>query len=199
MTRQSARVRLDTLLRVACDVVRERGLPNTRAADVATAAGVSQALVFYHFETKDKMLARAFAYAVEQDLDRLDAIRRSPARPLEQLRKILKVYAPAGSKTWAMWVDGWAESMRTPEVEVVSRRLDLRRKEALTEVISAGVADGTFRCADAHGAAWRLVALIDGLAVQVTVHDRVISRRQFAEWVRVAAAGELGVDASSLA
>jgi len=51
----------------------------------------------------------------------------------------------------------------------------------------------------AFGSAWRIIALIDGLAVQVTVHDRVISRRQLGDWVRTATAGELGIDSGSLA
>ena len=113
-------------------------MANTRTADVAAAAGVSQALVFYHFETKERLLARAFSYAAEQDLTRLDAVLDSPASPLEKLRKILKWYAPTGSsKSWAMWIDCWAESLRVPELEKVSRRLDLRWKEALTDVIAS--------------------------------------------------------------
>ena len=80
MTRRAAEVRLDALLRTACDVVVERGLANARTADVAQAAGVSQALVFYHFATKDRLLAEAFAYAVEQDLTRLDAVMRYQLR-----------------------------------------------------------------------------------------------------------------------
>ena len=193
-------MRLDALLRTACEVIVARGLANTRTADVAAAAGVSQALVFYHFETKDKLLAQAFAYAAEQDLARLDAVVRSAAAPLEKVRKILKLYAPSGnSKAWEMWIDGWAESMRVPELERVSRRLDLRWKEALTEVISAGAAAGDFDCADPNGAAWRITALADGLTIQVTVHDRVISRRQLNDWVRLATARELGIKAEQLA
>ena len=200
MTRRTAEVRLDALLRTACDVILERGLPNTRTADVAAAAGVSQALVFYHFETKDRLLAQAFAYAAERDLQQLDAILAARTKPLMKLRQILKVYAPTGhSKAWAMWIDGWAESMRVPELEAVSRRLDIRWKEALTDVITAGVEDASFTCADPHGAAWRLIALIDGLAVQVTVHDQVISQRTLAGWIRTASAQELGLDARQLA
>jgi AcrR family transcriptional regulator len=200
VTRRSAEVRLDALLRTACEVILARGLPNTRTADVAAAAGVSQALVFYHFESKDKLLAQAFAYAAEQDLAQLDKVLAGPAGPLGKLRAILRMYAPTGSsKAWAMWIDGWAESMRVPELEAVSRKLDLRWKAALTEVIAAGVDKGLFTCDDPVGAAWRLVALIDGLAVQVTVHDRVIARRQLAGWVRLAAARELGLDAKQLA
>ena len=185
---------MEALLRTACEVIAERGLANTRTVDVAQAAGVSQALVFYHFATKERLLAQAFAYAAEQDLARLDAVVNSPAAPLVKLRRILKLHAPTGrSKSWAMWIDGWSESLRTPELEKVSRRLDLRWTDDLTSVISAGVLEGTFTCDDPAGAAWRINALIDGLAVQVAVHDRVISRRQFAEWVRLAAARELGL------
>jgi AcrR family transcriptional regulator len=194
VTRRSAEVRLDSLLRTACDVIVERGLANTRTADVAQAAGVSQALVFYHFATKEQLLAKAFAYAAEQDLARLDAVVGSAATPLEKLKKILKLYAPTGrSKSWAMWIDCWAESLRVRELEKVSRRLDLRWKEALTEVIASGVADRSFTCEDASGAAWRINGLIDGLAVQISVHERVISRRQLADWVRLSAARELGL------
>ncbi|MEW2374902.1 TetR/AcrR family transcriptional regulator [Micromonospora sp. DT178] len=199
MTRRAAEIRLDALLRTACDVIVERGLANTRTADVAQAAGVSQALVFYHFATKDRLLAQAFAYAVEQDLARLDAVMRSNVPPLTKLRRIVRLYTPAGRATsWAMWIDGWAESLRTPELEKVSRRLDLRWREDLATVISDGVREGTFDCADPAGAAWRISAVVDGLAVQLAVHDRVISRRQFAEWVRLLTARELGLDPAQL-
>jgi len=200
VTRRSAEVRLDSLLRTACEVIAQRGMANTRTADIAQAAGVSQALVFYHFSTKERLLAQAFAYAAEQDLRRLEAVLNSNASPLEKLKRILRIYAPNGrSQSWAIWIDGWAESLRTPELEKVCRRLDLRWKEALTEVITAGCQDGTFVCEDAAGAAWRINALIDGLAVQVAVHDRVLPRRLATEWIRLAVARELGLRPEQLA
>lgn len=199
VTRRAAEIRLDALLRTACDVIVERGLANTRTADVAQAAGVSQALVFYHFATKERLLAQAFAYAVEQDLARLDAVLRSTAPPLAKLRRILKLHTPAGRPiAWAMWIDGWAESLRTPELEKLSRKLDLRWRQDLATIISDGVSEGVFACADPAGAAWRISAVMDGLAVQLAVHERVISRRQFAEWVRLVTARELGLDPAQL-
>ncbi|HCT81007.1 MAG TPA: TetR family transcriptional regulator, partial [Micromonosporaceae bacterium] len=195
MTRRSAQMRLDDLLRTAIEVILERGFANTRTADVAKAAGVSQALVFYHFSTKDALLTQAFTYAAEQDLARLQAVMDARATPAEKLKRLVKLLAPQGrSNSWLMWIDGWSESLRNPELESVSRRMDLRWKEALIEVINAGVADGSFKCDDPIGAAWRLNSLIDGLAVQLMVHDKVISRRQAAEWMRVAAAREVGLD-----
>ncbi|RQW89888.1 TetR family transcriptional regulator [Micromonospora chalcea] len=199
VTRRAAEIRLDALLRTACEVIAERGLANTRTADVAEAAGVSQALVFYHFATKDRLLAQAFAYAVEQDLAKLDAVLRSSAPPLAKLRRMLRLYAPTGRATsWSMRIDGWAESLRTPELEKLSRRLDLRWRQDLAALITDGVAEGTFDCPDPAGAAWRISAVMDGLAVQLAVHERVITRRQIAEWIRLVAARELGLEPSQL-
>ena len=64
---------------------------------------------------------------------------------------------------------------------------------------SIGVDDGSFKCDDPEGAGWRIHALIDGLAVQITVHPRVISRRQFTDWVRLTTARELGIEPEQLA
>lgn len=200
VTRRAGAMRLDLLLSTACDVIVERGLANTRVADIAAAAGISQALVFYHFETKERLFAEAFAHAAEREISRLEAIAGSGAPPLERIRKLLRWYATTGSaRTWPMWIDCWAESLRVPELERVSRRLDLRLRDALTDVITAGVKDGDITCDDPAGAAWRIIALIDGLAIQATVHQRVLPRRQVAEWVRLAAARELDLSPEVLA
>jgi AcrR family transcriptional regulator len=200
VTRRSAEVRLDALLKTASEVMMERGLVNTRTADVAKAAGVSQALVFYHFSTKERLVAEAFAYAAEQDLTRLDGVTGSDAPPLEKLRRILRLCTPSSrTRSWTMWIDGWSEARRSPELEKVSRRLELRWKDALTEVITMGVAEGTFTCDDPSDAAWRIHALVGGLAVQASVHGRALSRRQLNDWVRLSAARELGLDVNQLA
>jgi AcrR family transcriptional regulator len=182
------------------DVIVERGFANTRTADVAKAAGVSQALVFYHFTSKDALLAQAFAYAAEQDTARMHTVVNANLPAAEKLKRLIKLLAPTGrSKSWMMWIDGWSEALRTPELEKVSRRMDLRWKEGLTEVIAAGVADGSFTCEDPAGAAWRINAIIDGLAVQMTVHEKAISRKQATDWMRMAAAREVGLAPSDLA
>lgn len=192
-------MRLEALLSTACEVIARRGLANTRTSDVAAAAGVSQALVFYHFETKDNLLARAFAYAADQDVARLESIQRSPVGALEKIRRIVKLYGPSPAKMWELWIDGWAEALRAPELERVSRRLDMRWKEVLTEVIEAGVKTGEFTCEDPTGSAWRICALAEGLSVQATVHDRLVTRRQVQDWIRLSAAREVGLDPAQLA
>ena len=92
MTRRARRaveVRRDEILAATVELVDRIGLANTRVADVAAALGVSPSLVFYHFGTKDDLVAEAFGYAVEHDLARLEKAARPSAGgddPVERLR-----------------------------------------------------------------------------------------------------------------
>ncbi|MEU7892373.1 TetR/AcrR family transcriptional regulator [Nonomuraea sp. NPDC049152] len=192
-------MRREDLLKTACEVIASQGFGHTRTLDIARAAGVSQALLFYHFETKDQLFAQAFAYAARRDLDSLTTLERSRGTAVERLRDLLKLYSPTGSaKMWRVWIDAWAESMRSADLEETSRRLDLRWKESFRAIVEEGVASGAFVCADPEAATWRILSLVDGLAVQVTVHRKVLSRRRVAELVRTAAAAELGITAEDL-
>ena len=66
-------------------------------------------------------------------------------------------------------------------------------------MITVGVKDGDFLCDDPSGAAWRIVALVEGLAIQATVHPRSLSRKQLMDWVRLSTARELSIDPDELA
>jgi AcrR family transcriptional regulator len=195
VARRSVEVRREEILRTTVDVVTAQGFAATRVADVADALGVSTALVFYHFESKDRLLSDAFGYAAERDLDRLAAIAGSAEPAGTRLSRILTLYGPGPrpTQTWPLWIDAWAAALRIPELQDVSRRLDVHWKDTVASVIADGVASGEFSCADPGAAAWRITALLDGLAVQATVHKGTVSRATMLRWVHDAAARELGL------
>ena len=56
------------LLEAARQVVLERGLSNTRVADVAAATHVSGGLIHYHFATKDVLLTEMLRTEAERDI-----------------------------------------------------------------------------------------------------------------------------------
>jgi AcrR family transcriptional regulator len=200
VARGFGRTRREDLLRAACEVIATQGFGHTRTADIARAAGVSQALLFYHFETKDRLFAQAYAYAVQHDLDLLTKLEESGGPALTRLRDLLKLYTPAvRSPSWTLWIDAWAEAMRSPALEDMSRTIDLRWKHALAAIIEEGVSAGQFACADPQAAAWRIMSLIDGLAVQVTAHRRMLTRARLTTLVRNATAVELGIPPETLA
>jgi AcrR family transcriptional regulator len=198
VSRRSVEVRREEILDATVEQVESRGFGSTRVADVAEALDISSGLVFYHFGTKDELFAAALEHAADRDLARLERTASRARSPIEAVRRILALYSPQGAAPgWTIWVDAWAESLRNEQLREASRRLDVRWKDVLERAISDGVADGTFRCEDAEASAWRLSALLDGLAVQVLVH-RTLTKRQLADWVRTATARELGIEPAAL-
>ncbi|MFJ7338131.1 TetR/AcrR family transcriptional regulator [Streptomyces sp. NPDC101110] len=192
--RLSVAERRGDLLRAAIEQIEARGVAAVRIADVASALGVSNALVLYHFSTKEQLVAAAFRHAAESDLAHLRRLlgRRSPA--LRRLRSAVRWYAPTGqAKGWRLWIEGWAAALRDPALREVTQDLDRQWKAALAEVIAEGVAAGEFRCPDPAGTALRLTALLDGLAVQLTSYAGAVPRARAQQWVEEALARELGL------
>ena len=113
--RRTAELRREEILTATLEVVERAGLAATRVSDVAAALGVSPALVFYHFGTKDALLAAAFEHAAERDLAALEEIAASEDAPLDRLRRMLRLYGPTGPATgWRLWIDAWALAQREP-------------------------------------------------------------------------------------
>ncbi|MFD3970036.1 TetR family transcriptional regulator C-terminal domain-containing protein [Streptomyces cyaneofuscatus] len=200
-----ARVRLNVaerreeMLRATVEQIEIRGASAVRIADVASALGVSNALVLYHFSTKEKLVAAAFGYAAEADLAHLRKLLARRTSAARRLRAAVRWYAPTGqAKGWRLWIEGWAVSLREPALREVAGDLDRRWKAELAEVIAEGAAAGEFRCEDPESAAWRLTALLDGLAVQMTSYVGPLSRSTMLRWTDDALARELGLDHTAL-
>ncbi|MBA2951338.1 TetR/AcrR family transcriptional regulator [Streptomyces himalayensis] len=197
--RLSVAERREELLRAAVEQIEARGVAAVRIADVAATLGVSNALVLYHFSTKEQLVAAAFAHAAEGDLAHLRRLLGRRTTAVRRLRTAVRWYAPTGqAKGWRLWIEGWAGALRDPALREVTRGLDQQWKAALAEVIAAGVAADEFRCPDPMAAALRLTALLDGLAVQMTAYDGAPSRARMTEWVDEALARELGLEREAL-
>ena len=61
-------------------------------------------------------------------------------------------------------------------LQETSQRLNVAWQQLLAEVIEAGVAAGSFACADPDAAAWRILSLLDGLALQTVAHRVDVDR-----------------------
>lgn len=178
--------------------IEQRGTALLRIADVAADLDISPALIVYHFQTKDQLIADTFTSAAQHDLDKLSQLTAGIDSARERLRVALSWYAPTGrAKGWRLWIEGWAEGLRQPALQKVGSEFDLAWRAALISIVDDGVSAGEFITDDPRGAAWRITALLDGLAVQVIVHDGLITRAELLEWTTDAVAHELGLTAAA--
>jgi len=196
--RRTVEVRREEMLAATVDLLDRIGLAAIRVADVAEALGVSPGLVFYHFGSKDVLVAEAFGYAVDQDLHRLDQAVARGTDSVDRLRRVLRLYGPTGPATgWRLWIDAWALAQREPTIRAVLRRMDRRWCAVLRSVVDEGVSEGAFVCPDPDGMVTRVSALLDGLSIAMLVYGSV-SRRELRAWVAGAVARELEQDVASL-
>ncbi len=153
-------------------MIAERGLASTRIADVAERAGTSPPAVLYWFGSKDDLLTDALT--VDEDrfygamTERLAALER----PRHRLRLLIE--ACAAEYDWALWMELWGRALRDRGAAAARQRLDDRWREQIAEVIRDGQQAGEFAAGDPDDAAAIIAAVLDGLAVQVTLGDRAI-------------------------
>ena len=200
MARMSAERRRDAIVDAALAVARRKGLAATTVRDVAAEMGSSSGLIHHYFETMDDVIAAAFERVAGEDLDETEAQLRDAGSPTEVIRGFLSSYAPVG-EDWAfqLWLDAWAEAGRRPALREVSGRLNLAWAAMLERAIRAGVATGDFESTDPAGAAWRILSLVDGLALQVVAHQTIVDRKDMLAWAATATERELGLRPGTLA
>lgn len=199
MVRRKADVRREEILAAAAAAVARRGFAGTRVADVASDLGISSGLVFYHFDTKERLLSEAFGYAAARDLERLDRVVARNGTAVARLRAVLRLYQPSGhAQGWTLDIEAWAEALRTPEIREASRELDRRWRAAIERVVQDGIRDREFAVTDPAQAVLRITALLDGLAVATQVRGS-LTRRDAVAFAAEHAAQVLGLHPAVLA
>jgi AcrR family transcriptional regulator len=195
----SADRRRDAIVDAALEVARRKGLAATTVRDVAAQMGSSSGLIHHYFDSMDDVLAAAFERVAREELEETEAILAQAGSPREVLAAFLGSYAPVGEDwSFQLWLDAWAEAARRPAVREASSRLNLRWAGLVEHAIRDGVASGDFECEDVKGAAWRILSIIDGLALQVVAHGSIVGRSDMLAWAATAAERELGLDQGAL-
>ena len=190
---QIEHIRKPQILAAAAEVITERGLAATRIADIAERAGTSASGVLYWFPTKDELLAEALTVDEERFNEkvtqRLVELRSPSAKLLMLFESCSEDY------DWSLWIEVWSRALHDDATRRARQRSDDRWRALLAGVIRAGQSAGEFaRTHNPEQVALLLATLIDGLALQVTLRDPLITSGQMLETCIVTAERLLEVD-----
>ncbi len=199
MPRLAPDERRRTIVEAALVVMLRKGMAATTVRDVAEQMGSSSGLIHHYFTSMDDLLAATFGQAAGQDLQATRAAMEECDTAVERLRTFFATYVRA-EQDWSfqLWLDAWAEAARRPAVRATSRRLNVDWQQLLEVTVRAGVASGSVQCPDPEGASWRILSLLDGLALQTVAHHDVIDREAVVRWSAGHAEQELGLAPGSL-
>ena len=191
----------ERILEAACDVIAEHGIEDVRIARIATVAGVSPALVHYHFATREALLSEA----LEHSFELLGDMRTTPAvaegwTSAQRLGWMIDQSLPfkgLGEREWRLWLELWGRAARHPELRPVAARLYERYDEWIAQVVEEGIGSGEFSSGDAAAVTQRLIAAIDGHGLRVLVDDPAMTPARARGLIVGALAEQLGTDAGA--
>ncbi|HTU86494.1 MAG TPA: TetR/AcrR family transcriptional regulator [Solirubrobacteraceae bacterium] len=173
--KRSARERI---LAAAVRQIAREGIDGVRIARIAMEARVSSALVHYHFETREDLLAEALEYSYGQAGDaRISSGELPAASHAERLASMIEQClptTPALAEDWVLWIELWLRAARHPEMRPVAEELYARLHAWFADEIAAGVKDGEFARCDPDEVADRTLALLDGYGTRTLIGDSAI-------------------------
>jgi AcrR family transcriptional regulator len=166
----------ERLTAVALELFSVRDFASVSIKDIAKAAGVNTALIYYYFESKEGLFRATLENAVSQALDKYRALRERHTdpvdligdwfdtqvelkRPIRQLLKIMLDYS--STRTQADVIDRIIQQFYREEVEI------------LASSVRRGIQTGMFRPVDADRAAHLASTHLDGVFVRSIIHKNL--------------------------
>ncbi|WP_455361429.1 TetR/AcrR family transcriptional regulator [Streptomyces sp. SYSU K21746] len=167
--------RREQILRAACKVIADNGFRALRIADVAKEAGLSSGIVHYYFTNKRDLVHAAFEQNVARSFARRMAILESDDDEVAKLRALVDAYLPEDDETvesWHVWAELWVEAIHDADLQELNDRAYGEWRRIVAGMVRDGQAAGRIDDGDAVETANLLVAMLDGLALQVLAGSR---------------------------
>jgi len=198
MLRPNVDQRKSAILDAAVHVIIEVGFTEMTVADVAKDAGVSTALVHYHFSSKVDLITAALGVACDDDKELRDSVANGPGSAVHRLDRVLCGSLPSdpSDASWLLWIETWGETRRLPALREAMDDLTEHEIRVIYRLFAEGATNGEFVCSDEVRAAARLSALRDGLAIQQTLFGAGQSPDVYIDEFRGGICHELGLSRS---
>jgi AcrR family transcriptional regulator len=156
----------------ALQVIARLGLDGLTVREVAREAGFTTGALTHYFESKDQVMIAASEHAAEQVRGQMDEFALEPSAR-EALRHLVYSTLPVNALMrgrWRFWVAFWERASYSPEVGRVMRERYREWTNRISNLIRRAQSEGDAPVdIDAEHAARELVALVDGIGVQVLV------------------------------
>jgi len=166
--RLSPQERRQQMIDAALDQADTVGLDRLTSRDVGAAVGVASGLVHHYFSSMDELIMEAFAQVANAEHDDMRSIVASlPTLPALCALVVRQLNIP--TRHARIWMSAWVAAPRRPELaEEVDRQMVVGL-DLLTGLLARGVDEGVFELTDPRASAFRILVLLDGVLVQISM------------------------------
>ncbi|MEU6083195.1 TetR family transcriptional regulator C-terminal domain-containing protein [Streptomyces sp. NPDC047108] len=194
MTERTIETR-ERILSAACEVIADVGFEKIRMRMVAEHAGVSTALLHYHFENREKLFSEAMTHSFAHTATELE--RDADAVPasviLARIVHSLLPTDPELRQDWRLWQELWVRALRDEPAREFAVDLYDQLHAWVGQALERGIESGEFAERDVYETSTLILALCDGFGIRLMLGDPRISLDAAKAAIWGAVAGSLGV------
>jgi AcrR family transcriptional regulator len=162
------------IIAAAAEVIGRQGYAHTSLKDIAVAAGVTPALIYHYFDSKDDLLLALMGTLQDKLHIAVDAARDRAVEPFERIAATVDEAAAQFAKypeffslIYDMYMVGHSKpSIRAKGLEMLENGIDRQVEQIRAYYTELGNAEPPVPAEDLAGA---IIAAIDGIAVAATV------------------------------
>jgi AcrR family transcriptional regulator len=172
--------RRNEILAATSATIADRGLCETRIADIADHIGASPALILYYFPSKAALVAEALVYQDQVFHDTVKGELDNAGSAMGKLAILIEASCPKPPRAngeadgWVLWPAAWEMSRHDPTLAAARARLDEAWRAQIAAIVEEGIAAGEFADVDSADFSIQLAALLDGLAIEVMLRDPTV-------------------------
>lgn len=182
----------DAIMRATYEALREEGYSDLTAQAIADRTDRSKSALFYHYDSREALVADFIGYLLEGFEARVARTRDYP--PVERLAAMVDWFLSGPDDDQVAFHAAMLElRAQAPYNDVYREKLrqsDDRLREAVEEILEAGIEDGSFVDHDTERMAALLLAAFDGARIRQLTLDR----EEYLDAVRTETAERLLVD-----
>jgi AcrR family transcriptional regulator len=166
--RLSPAARREAILQAAAAVFAEHGFAAATTDAIARAAGVSKGGLYWHFTSKDAMLAALLETIFDVEMALLQEALGASGSAAERVRQLVQRATAAAlqlPQAQAIALEFYALAARDAEVRAFLQRYYGRYHTLLAELLRQGFASGELRHGTPEAAATALITQLEGLVL----------------------------------
>lgn len=191
MPRLKGADRRTSILEAAEKVIFQKGLAAATTRDVTSEAGVAAGLMAHYFSWST-LRAAAFSRLILSDLERSVTDRLVDAPDAVVADLVDGAFSEDADALWRLWLE--AAELGTSDAALAGAAAEAtdRWHAALSGLLERGRTAGCWRCPSPDEAAWRIIAILLGLAGLCLIPGGPLSREAATHHLRVAVRHECG-------
>ena len=175
MARRSGADRRQQIVGAATEAILERGVALAATRDVTKAIGVGSGLLHHYFTSWAELRAEAVGQALGQEITQLEGLLTGIAPDAALHRVVDWMLDDDDMRHWRLWLNAQDEAHRDDLLAGVMNAILRDWHRLISDLLARAAAGRGATRLDTQAAAWRLAALMDGLAGALLVRGSAMT------------------------